>query len=94
MRAFACWGFAPQMEKVSASSSNLAVVVGDPTPTEAAHVEVLIRQFLSTEYETVLQCLSDNQHFLSAIADRLLWDPIVDQSELTTICRTHLTLQI
>jgi len=94
MRAFARWGFAPQMEKANASSSNLAVIVDNPTATESAHVEVLIRQFLGTEYEVVMKCLADNRAFLDAIAERLLWDPIVDQSELTAICRKHLKLEI
>lgn len=93
-RAFARWGFAPQMEKANASSSNLAVIVGDPTSTESAYVESLIRQFLANEYEVVLKCLADNQAFLNAIAERLLWDPIVDQSELSDICRTQLKLDI
>ena len=90
--AFARWGFAPHMEKANASSTNLAVVVGDPTPTEAAHVESKVRQFVAHEYEVVLTCLADNRDFLDAISDRLLWDPIVDQSELSDICRTHLKL--
>lgn len=93
-RAFARWGFAPQMESANATSANLAVIVGDPTHSESQYIEALVRQFMVDEYAVVLKYLADNQAFLNAIADRLLWDPIVDQAELTEICRTHLKLDI
>jgi hypothetical protein len=84
--AFAHWGFAPGMTTPEKSSSNLAVVIGDPTPSEYAHVEGLIRQFLAEEYQHVLKRLADNRTLVDAIADRLMWDPIVDQDELREIC--------
>ena len=84
--AFARWGFAPGMTTPEKSASNLAVVVSNPTPSEYAHVEGLIRQFLAEEYQHVLKRLADNRSLLDAIADRLMWDPIVDQDELKEIC--------
>lgn len=77
------------MEQVGASGSNLAVVVGDPTPTESAHVEGLIRQFLAIEYAVVLKCLSDDRASLNAITGRLLTDTIMDQAELIAIFQQH-----
>ena len=88
--AFARLGFAPGMTTAEKSSSNLAVVVGDPTPSAAAYVEGLIRQFLAEEYQHVLKRLAENRPFLDAIADRLMWDPIVDQSELVEISKMSL----
>ena len=93
-RAFSRWGFAPQMEQANMSGSNLAVIVGDATPTEFAHVEGLIRQFLVIEYAVVLKCLADNQGLLNAITERLLSDAILDQAELTGICQSHLKLAV
>jgi cell division protease FtsH len=84
--AFAHWGFAPGMTTADKSASNLAVVVSTPTLSEYAHVEGLIRQFLAEEYQHVLKRLADNRSLLDAIADRLMWDPIVDQDELKEIC--------
>jgi cell division protease FtsH len=88
--AFSRLGFAPGMDSAEASASNLGVVVGDPTPTESEYVESLIRQFLGCEYMIVLKLLGDHRPFLEAIAERLMWDPVVDQSELSEICHAHL----
>jgi len=85
--AFFRYGFAPEMETPGASSSNLAVLIGDPTPSEYAHVEALVRRFLATEYPIVRHQLEQHRALLEAIADRLLWDPIVDQEELKMLCR-------
>lgn len=89
-QAIARWGFAPQMNTHERSASNLAVVVGDATSSEAAHVEGLIRQFLTDEYQVVMKQLSDHRAFVDAIAARLMWDPIVDQNELSEISTVHL----
>ncbi|MCF8208870.1 MAG: YbjN domain-containing protein [Rhodoferax sp.] len=87
-QAFSRWGFAPQMEQPAASASNLAVIVGDPTPSESAHLEGLIREFFATEYAQVLQQLSTNRPLLNAITERLLTDPIMDQADLKAICQS------
>lgn len=89
-RAFARWGFAPDMTTPERSASNLAVIVNKPSPSEEAYLEGLIRQFLSDEYRVVLKQLADHRPMIDAIADRLMLDPIVDQSELLEISRQHL----
>lgn len=88
-RAFACWGFAPSMEKEGQSGSNLAIVRGAPTPSEYAHIEMLVREFAAEEYRYVMKKLSDNRALLDDVAARLLWDPVVDQDELTELCIKH-----
>ena len=90
-RAFALWGFAPDMTTPERSASNLAVIVGKPSPSEEAHLEGLTRQFLSDEYSAVLKQLAKHRPLLDAIADRLMRDPIVDQSELLELSQQHLT---
>lgn len=87
--AFANWGFAPSMEQSGGSESNLAVVFGKPTDSEFAHFEALIRNFLATEYRVVREMLAANRALLDDVAERLMWDPVVDQDELTEICRKH-----
>lgn len=83
--AFYNLGFAPGMGEPGASASNLAIVVGTPTPTEYAHNERLVRRFLATEYGETMTLLQAHRALLDAIADRLLWDPIVDQDELKAL---------
>lgn len=85
-RAFAEWGFAPGMEHADADSSiNLAVVVGDPTPSEYAHVETIVRDFLADQYRLVLTILKANRRLLEAIQLRLVKNTILDQQEITEL---------
>jgi cell division protease FtsH len=88
-RAFGRWGFAPGMTDRAASASNLAVFVGDPSSTESAHVEALVRRFLTEEYGVVMTLLESNRHFLDELAKRLMYDPIVDQNELAEMVKLH-----
>ena len=81
------YGFAPDMASSRASGSNLAVVVGQPSPSEFAHIEELVRKFLAVQYAEVLKILTKNKNLLDAVAERMLWDPVVDQSELKEIWR-------
>lgn len=90
-RAFSRWGFAPDMTTPENSASNLAVVVGDPSPSEAAYIEGLIRRFLADEYRVVLKQLADHRPLVDAIAERLMSDPIVDQGELLELSQPYLT---
>lgn len=80
-------GFSPSMTTHDQSASNLAVIIGEPSPSEYAHVESLVRHFLDQEYRYVYKLLEANRPLLDAITERLMWDPIVDQSELETICK-------
>ena len=88
-RAFARWGFAPAMEKPGQSESNLSVILGDPTPSEYAHIEKLAREFVADEYRYAVRKLTEHRELLNDVAERLLWDPVVDQDELTDICKKH-----
>jgi len=84
--AFYNYGFAPGMGEPGASASNLAIVVGNSSPSESAHNEELVRRFLATEYAETMELLQANRSLLNTITDRLMWDPIVDQEELKTLC--------
>ncbi len=88
-RAFARWGFAPSMEKPGQSESNLAIVVGNPTHSEFAHNEKLNREFVAEEYRYVIKKLTVHRELLNEVAERLLWDPVVDQDELACICKKY-----
>lgn len=92
-RAFAEWGFSPEMEGADGSAGNLAVIVGKPSPSEMAHVEELVRRFLAREYGVALSALARNRGLLDAITDRLQSDAVLDQSELAAICHLHMIVQ-
>jgi hypothetical protein len=77
------------MEKEGQSGSNLSIIRGTPTPSEYAHVEKLVREFVAEEYRYVIKTLTDNRGLLDDVAARLLWDPIVDQDELAELCIKH-----
>ena len=90
-KAFYNLGFAPDMGAPGVSASNLAILLGTPSPSEYAHNEHLVRQFLATEYAQTLNLLQTNRPLLDAITDRLMWDPIVDQEELKALMAEHAT---
>jgi cell division protease FtsH len=85
-RVFSRLGFAPDPVTPGASGGNLAVAVGDLTPSQQVHFESLTRTFLSVQYQEVLALLGRHRPLLDAVADRLGWDPVVDQSELRQLC--------
>jgi len=81
-KGFARWGFAPGMETSGKTATNLAVVIGTPTPSEYRFVEKLCRQFLEAEYAVVKQMLIDKISLLNMVTERLMEDKVLDQQEL------------
>jgi ATP-dependent Zn protease len=51
------------------------------------HIEELVRKFLAVQYAEVCNVLKENNDLLNAVAERMLWDPVVDQFELKEIWR-------
>jgi hypothetical protein len=49
----------------------------------------MIRTFLSDEYKRVYKMLEAHSPLIEAIADRLMWDPIVDQNKLPELSREY-----
>jgi len=86
-QAFMNYGFAPEMKSSMDSGSNLAVVIGQPSPSEYVHIEEMVRKFLASQYAEVCNILKENNNLLNAVAERMLWDPVVDQFELKEIWR-------
>jgi hypothetical protein len=37
------------------------------------------------QYEHVVATLNKHRDFVNAVADRLMWDPVIDQQEMTQI---------
>lgn len=87
--AFAEWGFAPGMNDAEASASNLAVVLGNASPSEMLHSETLMRKFLADEYKATVRILNENRALLDAIADRLMRDSVLDQGEIAELYAAH-----
>lgn len=88
--AFAILGFAPGMEEEGESASNLAVVVGEPSDSECAHIEGLVRAFLATEYCAVRTMLQANRALLDETVRCLLERKVMRQDELRDIVDRHL----
>lgn len=84
-RAFADWGFAPNMNDAETSASNLAVILGGASPSEMLHNETLVRKFLAVEYKIAVKILNENRALLDAIADRLMRDSVLDQGEIAEL---------
>lgn len=91
IEAFACLGFAPNMDHPGASASNLAVLIDDdPSEAEEAHFESLIRQFLADQYREVLALLTTHRCFLDDIAENLLQRKVMDQDMLSDLANKYL----
>jgi ATP-dependent Zn protease len=83
---FAYSGFHPEMLTSDVASSNLAVLrSGEVDPIQYDRISKEVRHFLHEQYHHVIQTLEHNKGFVEAVAERLLWDPIVDQSEMIEI---------
>ena len=87
--AFTFWGFAPGMNDIETSASNLAVLIDDPSPSENLHYETLTRKFLADEYKASVNILSENRALLDAITDRLMRDSILEQCEIAELYAAH-----
>jgi ATP-dependent Zn protease len=61
--------------------------LGDVNELEYNRIQSEVRQFLSMQYEQVVATLKGNSGFVKAVAERLLWDPVIDQEEMTQIAR-------
>lgn len=86
--AFAFWGFAPDMDAESGNEGNLAIIFGTPSPSEYAHVERLVREFLAEQYRLVKNLLQANRALLDEIYVRLMTSAVLDQGDMESICRS------
>jgi ATP-dependent Zn protease len=83
---FAHSGFHPLMEKGEGTSANLAVIGrGEVDELQNDRIYREVRQFLATQYEHVVAMLKKHHDFVNAVTDRLMWDPVIDQQEMTQI---------
>lgn len=84
-QAFARLGFAPAMGEEGQSASNLAVVGDEPTASEIAHVETLVRKFLATEYQIVLDMLKANRPLLDQLTGSLLEHGVLSHESIALL---------
>ena len=83
---FAHSGFHPLMGQGQGTAANLAVIGrGEVDELQNDRIQRAVRQFLETQYEHVVATLQQHRDFVDAVADRLLWDPVIDQQEMTEI---------
>lgn len=90
-RHFAHSGFHAGMESGQNSAAFLAVLPRGDTadPLQAGRVHREVRTFLANQYAYAMRALTEHRPFVDAVAERLLWDPVIDQSEMTQIARGH-----
>ena len=89
-RLFAYSGFSLGMENGQGSAANLAVLErGEVDPMQNDRISRNVRQFLAEQYDHVLRTLENHRPYVEAVAERLLWDPVIDQSEMIELARGH-----
>ena len=89
-RLFAYSGFHSKMDGQAISASNLAVLnLGEVDPLQYERVSKDVRNFLEEQYLYVMSTLQEKRAFVDAVAQRLLWDPVVDQQEMKTLSEQH-----
>jgi len=89
-RLFAYSGFHSKMDGQAISASNLAVLnLGEVDPLQYERVSKDVRNFLEEQYLYVMNTLKEKRAFVDAVAQRLLWDPVVDQQEMKTLSEQH-----
>ena len=82
---FAKWGLSPDSTSPTAAASNLAVIVGEPSPTERAHVEGLVRSYLQNHFVGVLGLLDNERVLLERVVDALACKGVLFQSDLEAL---------
>ena len=89
-RLFAYSGFHSKMDGQAISASNLAVLnLGEVDPLQYERVSKDVRNFLEEQYLYVMNTLQEKRAFVDAVAQRLLWDPVVDQEEMKILSEQH-----
>jgi hypothetical protein len=68
---FGMWGISPDSSSDLNAGSNLAVVLGKASDSEAIHVETLIRKFLQDQFLIVLSLINQNKDYLQRIVAAL-----------------------
>ena len=76
------------MDQSHFSRKNLAVMsYRSLNSIQRERINSEVRLFLAEQYEQVLSSLKTHESFVESIADRLMWDPVVDQFEMIDVCR-------
>jgi len=73
------------MQTEGKAESNLAVIIEKAYESEYVKVHALVREFLGEEYRVVRNILNEHRELLDQLADRLMWDPVVDQAEMSEL---------
>ncbi len=79
---FALWGLSDDVRNEVSASRNLAVVVGDASPSESKHIESMTRAFLQKMYLETLEVIKTNRAYLDGIVDALIDRNFLIQNEL------------
>jgi len=89
-KLFAYSGFHSGMERGESSAVSLAVLPrGEVDSVQFQRINRDVRGFISEQYQYVLRTLGENRVFVEEVANRLLWDPVVDQLEIRELAQRH-----
>ena len=83
-------GHSPDLTTDFSIGSNLAPIIGRPSPSEYRHIENLSRKFLNTQFQLVLEMLRANQTYLESIANTLNQRIILLRNDFMTIYKAEL----
>jgi ATP-dependent Zn protease len=79
------------MDDEELSGSNLAIVdAATITPSEFAHVERLVRQFLAGEYEKAKEVLEAHKSLLDTVAEQLVRHEVLDRDAIAALMRADM----
>jgi hypothetical protein len=78
-------GFPADLDAGGKITNNLAVISGDGTVSEHAHIESQVRIFLASQYEAISAMLGAHRKLLNRIVENLLAERILGQSDLLAL---------
>ena len=85
-RLFAHVGFHAGMQQGESSRKALAVLPkNDINQIQYNRIFSEVQNFLAAQYDEVMKTLNEYRDYVEAVADRLLWDTVIDEDEMTEI---------
>ena len=83
---FAHVGFHAGMQQGESSRKALAVLPkNDINQIQYNRIFSEVQNFLAAQYDEVMKTLNEYRDYVEAVADRLLWDTVIDEDEMTEI---------
>lgn len=82
---FGRWGLSDDLSSDSNAGSNLSVILGDASASEAAYLEEKVRKFLQKTFEETLAMLRQHRTYLESLVQALIERQILLQEDLLAL---------